>query len=430
VFPALIVLIGLIVAAPALLVADGLSSYGPVAAIAASGLAIAARSIRPGEASHFAALISPVIWVLAIPAVWLVAQVLPLQQVGLSHPIWASAGTALGQSLNGSISVDPGATLISLLRFLSLAAILLLSAAVTIDRARAEWVLLALTAATTLIAVVFIVHQVAGLAFPNDAKPAALDCALFGLIFAATSAVRIFERYETRHLKGSTSTRSLALKLGACLACFAVSGIAIGLGASGPILFTASYGCIAFAAVVINRRLGLGPWGYSGIIAAGLAIAIMLIVTRPESRFHDFTLAFAGGTPTSLISVTERILANRAWLGNGAGTFAALLPIYQDAQDVITDPNAPTSASALIIEFGRPALLVAMAIAIGSIAFFFRGALRRGRDSFYSTAAGSCALVFTLLLFVNAGGLSTAFLIIAAAAFGLGLAQIQSRTLQ
>jgi hypothetical protein len=430
VFSALIILIGLVVAAPALLVADGLGSYGPVAAIAASGLATAARSIRPGEASHFAALVSPVLLVLAIPAIWLVVQVLPLQQIGLSHPIWVSAAAALGQSLNGSISIDPGATLISLLRFLSIVAILLLAAAVTIDRSRAEWVLLALTAATTFVAAVFIVHHIAGLAFLNDAKPAALDCALFGLIFAATSGVRVFERYETRHSKGFTSTRGLALKLGACLACFALACISIGLGATGPLLFTASYGCIAFAAVVINRRLGLGPWGYGGILAAGLAIAIMLIVTRPESRAHDFTLAFAGGTSTSLISVTERILATRTWLGNGAGTFAALLPIYQDAQDVITDPNAPSSASALIIEFGRPALLVVMAIAIGSIAFFFRGALRRGRDSFYSTAAGSCALVFTLLLFVNAGGLSTAFLIIAAAAFGLGLAQIQSRNLQ
>ena len=52
----------------------------------------------------------------------------------------------------GSISIDPGATLISFVRYLSAVAIAFVAAAVAIDRRRAEWIFFALTVAMTLIA--------------------------------------------------------------------------------------------------------------------------------------------------------------------------------------------------------------------------------------------------------------------------------------
>jgi hypothetical protein len=44
-------------------------------------------------------------------------QVLPLNIVGLAHPIWGSAVAVLGRPIAGSISIDTGATLFSLGRY-------------------------------------------------------------------------------------------------------------------------------------------------------------------------------------------------------------------------------------------------------------------------------------------------------------------------
>ena len=66
----------------------------------------------------------------------MLVQVLPLRV--LAHPIWKSAETALGHPVAGGISVDPGASVIALGQYLSVIAVAFLSAAVAVDRQRAE----------------------------------------------------------------------------------------------------------------------------------------------------------------------------------------------------------------------------------------------------------------------------------------------------
>ena len=151
-FFTLLILVLLIFATPITIIFDGPVIQGFVAAIAAVSVAIVALRIRPGEAGFLSSVIRPVAVVAAVPAIWMLIQVLPMQNVGLAHPIWKSAAAALGHPVAGSISIDPGATLISFVRYVSAAAIAFVAAAVATDRRRAEWVLLALTVATTLIA--------------------------------------------------------------------------------------------------------------------------------------------------------------------------------------------------------------------------------------------------------------------------------------
>jgi hypothetical protein len=59
-----------------------------------------------------------------------------------------------------------------------------------------------------------------------------------------------------------------------------------------------------------------------------------------------------------------------------------------------------------------------------------RGALQRGRDSFYPAAGAGCIIVLTLEAFCDASLFGTTVLICAAAALGLGIAQHLSRTIQ
>ena len=163
----------LIGATPAIIIFDGPIVHGLVAATAAAALAIVALSIRPGEAGHLRTLIRPLAVIATVPALLMLMQIAPLNIVGLAHPIWQSAAAALGQSIAGSISIDIGATLISLGRYLSTIAIVFLATAVAVDRQRAEWVLSALTAATTFIALVVIYVALGGFTLFSNGNDAA-----------------------------------------------------------------------------------------------------------------------------------------------------------------------------------------------------------------------------------------------------------------
>ena len=127
------------------------------------------------------------------------------------------------------------------------------------------------------------------------------------------------------------------------------------------------------------------------------------------ARFSDNGIDAASGPASrgSPSSVTERILAASPWTGTGAGTFAALIPIYRDADDAVTEHSPPNVATKIAIEAGRPAVWTVLFIAIAAAAVLFRGALRRGRDSFYSAAGAGCVVTIVLLSFTDAGMLQT-----------------------
>jgi hypothetical protein len=138
VFKVRLILVTLICAFPVILLWDGLIMQGLVAGIVAVALAITAQTLRPGETSFTLSIIRPVAALAAVPALWVLVQVIPLK--ALAHPIWTSAETAVGHSVAGGIRIDPGASVIALGQYLSAIAVALISAAVAVDRQRAEWI--------------------------------------------------------------------------------------------------------------------------------------------------------------------------------------------------------------------------------------------------------------------------------------------------
>ena len=428
-------LVLLICITPALLIIDSPIDHGVIPAVLAIALAFAARTIRPGQADHFFALARPVAIVAAIPAVWILVQILPLEIVGVSNPVWDSASAGIGRAIRGEISIDPGFTLLSLSRYFTMVAVLFLSMIACLDRQRAQWVLFALTTGTALTALTLIGDKLAGVNFlwaTANAGPriGALDSAALGLILSSASAIGVFDRYESQRSTGKSSIAIFAMAFGFCVVAFAACALAISLHATGYLILAAGSGLTTLAAVVLIRRLGLGPWGRSAIGSVAIVIAISVVAMQPASQMAALTLPLAPHVSVSSSSIIDRILAASPWTGTGAGTFATLIPIYRDADDVVAEYSAPNVATKIAVEAGRPAVWAALFIAIAAAVVLFRGALQRRRDSFYSAAGAGCMVTLVLLSFTDAGVLQTPTSVVASAVLGLAFGQRLSRTIK
>ena len=187
-------------------------------------------------------------------------------------------------------------------------------------------------------------------------------------------------------------------------------------------------GIATLVVATVMRRFRFDVWGYSAIISIAVVVGVAVLALRPNERMVDLTVAFANSPQAPMVLLTQRILAETSWLGTGAGTFAAILPIYRDIDELTAGNAAPTAAAAIAIEMGRPFLWVSVVGGIALAVMLLRGAASRGRDSFYSAAGASCVVAFTILLFNNNGVLGTSILVIMAAIIGLAIAQSKSRS--
>jgi hypothetical protein len=258
----------------------------------------------------------------------------------------------------------------------------------------------------------------------------AIDCSGLGIIIVSTACIRTIERFETRQGSPQRSVPRLLRTLAACTGALVICGAALLVDATRQVFFATGYGFLALAGVMIIRRFGLGFLGIMGIAVPALGAAILLLAAHPAERGTSLSLAFAGGSPPSLTALSERMLDDAPFVGTGAGTFAALAPIYREMNDPPSGPTAATAAAALAIELGQPMLWLIVATTTGAIIMLLRAALQRGRDSFYPAMGGSCLITLLLLAFTNAGLLGTATGLITGAALGLAFAQSKSRTAQ
>jgi FtsH-binding integral membrane protein len=106
------------------------------------------------------------------------------------------------------------------------------------------------------------------------------------------------------------------------------------------------------------------------------------------------------------------------------------MPIYRDVDEAIISRSPPNVATKIAVETGRAAVWTVLFIAIVAAAALFRGALRRGRDSFYPAAGAGCVVTTVLLFFTNVGMAQTTTSVLAAAILGLALAQRVSRSIK
>jgi hypothetical protein len=231
--------------------------------------------------------------------------------------------------------------------------------------------------------------------------------------------MRAIERYESAKGGQAQKIRTALVVIGAGLI---VDIIGLNAGATLNIALATLFGIATFGSVQVIRRVELGDWAALMLIGTMITAAAMIIVWRYDSsRGLSPFLQFASTSSADAISITQRMLSDSRWSGTGAGTFAAILPVYQDLGSAITQP--PSTISGIAVELGQPMSLLAIALAAWLIVIFYRGALDRGRDSFFPAAAAAGAVIMLGEAFCDASLLNASVAILGDALIGLGLAQ-------
>jgi len=179
--------------------------------------------------------------------------------------------------------------------------------------------------------------------------------------------------------------------------------------------------------VAVARPLALRPWLLGTLFAILAVMAAFIVAQRFQNNPLGELLGFATSPSVEAVAWAQRALSNARWLGSGVGTFSWLARIYQDFGTVpIVEP--PTTVVSMAIEWGRPALLILVAFAIQLFVFTLRGALRRGRDSFFPAATAAVLTVIVCEAFCDSSLMHAPVQIITAVFVGLGISQSVGRT--
>lgn len=416
-------LLALIAAAPLLFV-DSLLSYGVLGAFAALFVLVIAYD---GLASDFLQLKRHIALVAAfwsVPGIWIGLQVIPWPWTTLQHPVWVSAATALGHPVTGPITMDIGATLATLSCYIFAVTLALATLAFALDRTRAQRILFALLVACGGASLVLLVLDPVA----ADSRASLETIAALGIVVGSASLTCIIERAQTRSrphtpVRGALTRDYFPALVGSTVI---LALCMLTLLTSRPLLLiaAATTGWILFIGLMLIRRTDLGYWA---VCMLGGALVTAVLATAYWGKFGnlDITLRFATHVPPDVLTLNERILNDTSNLGNGAGTFNALVPIHRDFDgELAPRPGPATAATSISSALGRPALWLLIALALAWAARLAGGALNRGRDAFYPAAGAAGLIVLIVYGFITNGLFTPASVIVIAAL--LGLAQAQS----
>jgi len=424
---AFVILTSLVAPIPALRMLDGILATGVVSAVVAVAMVTVALTLHSSGLNRFSRLLRPgAVVVLFIPCLWMLLQVLPAPARSLAHPVWMSASTALDTPFHGAVSLDIGATLLSLAQYCAVLATAFVAATVALDRQRAESVLSLLTAIATLIAAELIDFDLGYLGssgFKHSGERAdAMNIAVIGFILSCATAIRAYEQLDIKSRRQRKSRMTAIVAVSASMVALFICLAAILISADVVLLLSALFGAGILIGVLAIRSWQLGLWGQVGMAAVAAVAVFGFFTIVPVKKDADPTLALS---TQSQIASLERMMSDVKWAGSGAGSFEALLPIYRGIDERASE-EIPTAAAAIAIEMGRPFLWICVvAVLIGSLTLFKR-ALLRGRDYVYSAAGAGCIIALFILLFANGGTLGLTTSLAISVVCGLAFAQSQS----
>ena len=371
-------------------------------------------------------IVKPLAVAAALPAAWMLLQIVPVPLGSIEHPVWRSAAAALPEITSGHVSVDLGYTLRGLFSYLTLISLAFSTCVLTRNRDRAETTLFALCTITTFVAVELLLFRHLPL-FTRSNSPDAADSLValdaFGAILNLAFVVRTIERYDTR-------TRSSRAYVGMLL--LGVSGVVLCLTAlifstTYDVVIATGFGLTALCLVVFVRRLSLGRWTAATVSAAMVVAWGGMVVLRsaanpavsPILRFAKIAIEDGG-------AATLRMLSDANWTGSGVGTYQALAAIYRDAAGSPGESAIHTIAS-MVLEWGQFGLLISFFLLAQLLVMLDRGALLRGRDSFYAAGAAACLVTAFFEAYCDTSSTDITVQMLASIIVGLGLAQTTGR---
>jgi hypothetical protein len=421
----------LLAATPILAIANG--GYAQHGVALATAIMLVATAMGPqAEITTIVQLLKRFSLAILFPILWMVLQTVPLPFASLVNPIWSTTAIALNEpSLVGFISLDPGATFRCLISYLVVLSLVISTVIITKDRYRARTILLVLGVVTTFMSAEVLIGQLDSFAgmIPSAGTPAASTFAATAALAALTNGAIIVMAIEG-HLHqpdaGNLFSGPLLFRVFLGLSGIAVSFAAMRTLAQGSLLAVLGLGFVVILFVAAVRRQGARPWTSAILFAVLVAVTGAMVLPRlqlgPAGLLEFATLA----APDSVV-LAQRALSDASWVGSGVGTFKLLSRIYQGfgAKPIAVPPSTAVS---IAIEWGRPALLILIGFAVQFFFFTFRGAVRRGRDSFFASAAAAAIAVVICEGFLDSSLLNPAVQIIIAVMIGLGLSQTAGRT--
>jgi hypothetical protein len=425
VFAAFLILTVLVLISPIAPFLDGNIVLGIEATTMAVATALVACKSLSEEIEPLLRLFRLVLVAGAIPVIWMIIQLLPLGYIGIANPIWQSTQQALGFAIAGSIGIDTGAGLLGLIQYVAVLAIVLVTMAVTRDRSRADGLLFALIIATTIMCL----PLPELLSRLDIVWTAWLDVAvvrnagILGVLLALTATIRAFERWKSAR---GFSKSNLIFALATSTASLAICATALVLTRTSNVEFSLVLSVTILLAIVVIRRFDIDIWGAAAIAAAVLTLSVSIVWIQYGRRAADLITAYADDT--AFVGITQRILADAPWFGSGAGSFQILANVYREPSDQMPVVRASTAAAKVAVELGPPAVWLIMAAILLATAILLRGALKRGRDSFYPALGASCLTAMVIRGFADASILSQPISIVTAVTAGLALAQSRGRT--
>jgi hypothetical protein len=377
------------------------------------------------------AIFKPLAVAALLPVAWMLLQILPLPPGSIEHPVWRSAATALSEPLSGHISIDLGFTLRSLFGYLSLISLAFITSIFTRNRERAETILATLCTITTFIALELLLFRDLAVLKPanstDDLTSSLVALAAFGVVLNSAIVVRAAERYETRSERPGQPLRSFVglMLLGTTGAVICL--VALISYATYDVLIATAFGLVVVGLVILIRRLNLARWTTATLCAAVLVACGGVIALRFAANSSLSPLfRFAKIESADAVTAALRMMADANWTGGGVGTYQALAAIYRDA-DGAPGPAAINTIASIMLEWGRAGMLMVILLVIQLLVMLFRGALARGRDSFYAAAAAACLVIAFCEAYCDASFTTVTVQMMAAIIVGLGLAQTTGR---
>ncbi|WP_342733677.1 hypothetical protein [Bradyrhizobium sp. B117] len=368
---------------------------------------------------------------IAFPAIWMTLQILPLP-LSAANPIWRLTSNAFGDShLWGHISIDPSRTFASLMAYLGVFSITVSASLIARDRRRAETAFLALFAMTSLLVAVVALSTFTPIAIlpslDHQGSTALVAWSGLSVVLGSAMVVMTLERHFTRREASHRPTDfSLAGRLFLTILAIAISVAALASIGSTRHLIPTAAAVYSIFFVAIARRLGARPW--PAVILFSIFALLLAAMSFP---YGEGPLPFAFGLSSEngdgALTIAMRALTDTPWVGHGVGTFTSLARVYADI-GISVPVLPPTTAALVAIEWGIPALVALILASIQLIVFLFRGAIRRGRDSYFPSASSASLLCLGIGSFLDIGLLSPLIWVVAAVLVGIGLAQSSGRT--
>ena len=418
----------LLAAMPVMAIADGALGQELIALAAAIMLLLAAAAAPQSEITNTFRLLKRISVAILLPAAWMLLQIAPIPFASLVNPIWPTASAALNEpSLLGHLSLDPASTLRCLMLYLTIVALVVATIIITQDRQNAETTLFVLCTVTAVMSVELLLSRHGSLVGNVEAAATCVAASIAGTLLNAAAITLLIERHLSRRDREASPFGPLLPGFGLCVAAATLCAAANLSVAPGDAVVATGFGLMFILIIALVRRFAVQSWSLGVLLAIVGSLALGIAVVRFQRNTSATILAFSSSGPPESLAIAVRAIPDFKWFGSGVGTYSAVAEIYRD-YGTAPVPDPPSTMAAIALEWGQPALAIVAGIAVQLFVFVFRGALRRGRDYFFSAVAAATLVGVFYEALSDASLTHFPVQVIIAVIMGLGISQSIGRT--